>query len=169
MATNRRTGSSIRSSRRKVVWARSTVNDLTVPTTGVVQNLLYSFETDYGANLIGATVTRVRGLISASLNVSTGPSQMVFALRVNSDATVALGNGPFDQPHLDWMGWEPFIFRFAGITGNEMNRDQALSRVIDIKSQRKLEEINEQLSAWVEGNQQAWTISWNLSILLKLP
>lgn len=165
----RRMSSSIRSSRRKVVWARSIVNDLTVPTTGVVTNFLASFETDYGANLIGSTVIRIRGLIGASPNVSTGPSQLVLGVRVNSDATVALGNGPFDQPHLDWMGWEPFIFRFGGITGNEMNRDDAVSRQVDIKSQRKLEEINEQLSVWSQGNQQAWTVSWNLSILLKLP
>ena len=152
-----------------MVWARSTVNDLTVPVAGTVVDALSSFQSDYGANLIGATVIRVRGVVSGSPNVSTGPSQMVLAATVGNATEVAAGGGPFDQPYRDWALWEPFVFRFAGITGNEMNRDQAVSRLIDVKAMRKVEEIDEEYRFWVQANQQAWTISWNLSVLLKLP
>lgn len=151
------------------MWARSTNIETVVPVAGSKLNLLAQFETDYGANLIGATVTRVRGLITASPNVSTAASNLVVAARVSNDAELAAGSGPIDQPHLDWSMWEPFIFRFGGITQVDANRTFDFSRVVDVKSQRKVEEVNEEFAIWLQPTGQAWTVSWQLSILLKLP
>jgi len=152
-----------------MVWARSLVTDLTVPTAGVIIDPLSSFATDYGANLVGATVIRVRGWTSASPNVSTGPSSMVLAATVGNDAEVAVGGGPIDQPYRDWAMYEPYLFRFAGITTVDVPSRMGLGRAIDVKSMRKVEEINEEYRFWVQANLQSWTISWNLSLLLKLP
>lgn len=168
----RSTSSSIRSSRRKFVWARSFLNAQGVSTVSPVKiNLLSSFEADYGANLIGATVTRIRGVIATGNNISpAAQGQMTCAARISNDAEpVGAGTGgPYDQPHLDWMMWEPFVYSLLP-TNPATGDSPGLVRVVDVKAQRKLEEINEELTMWLQANQTTFTVSWNLSIGLKLP
>lgn len=154
-----------------MVWARSITTGATVATVSPVkQNLLANFETEYGANLIGATVTRIRGVVVAGNNVSPAvSSQMLLAVRVGNDAEASgqLSDG-FNQPYLDWMAWEPFIYQ-ALPAAPQTSDSPALSRLIDVKAQRKLEEVNEELQVWVGALNAPFAYSWNLSILLKLP
>jgi len=91
-------------------------------------------------------------------------------VRVNSDNEAAVGgleSGPNGAPYEDWMLWEPFISTTAS---GESYGEPAGQRVIDVKSMRKLEEINEQLTLWVDGTA---TVTFQfraaLSILLLLP
>lgn len=157
-------------SRRKMVWARhlNTGTTITVGATGTQLNLLSSFETEYGANLIGATAIRIRGVMFGTPTVA-GSGSLIAGVRVSNDADATAGNGPQSSPYADWMLYESFIFDDGGLldlTGDS----QVVSRVVDIRSMRKLEEINEQLTLWLEaagtGN---WRFTSSLSILLKLP
>lgn len=168
MPTTRRVSRG-RGPQRKMVWARNIVSTPIVApvATGIQVNLLGQFEAEYGANLIGATVVRVRGAIFAAPAVA-GPSACVFATRVSNDADATAGGGPIDSPYADWSMWEPFVFNDAGVADQTGDSD-LLGRIVDVRSMRKLEEINEQFTAWVQPSNQAYNVSWNLSILLKLP
>jgi len=154
--------------RRKMVWARSQTTGVTVPTVdGIQLNLLSNFETEYGANLIGATVVRIRGAVVLAPQVA-GNSSAIFAVRVSNDADATAGGGPFDSPYADWMAFEPFVTVDSG-TLDPTGDSPLTGRLIDVRAQRKLEEINEQLTAWIQSANQAHTFGAHLSILLKLP
>jgi hypothetical protein len=138
---------------------------LAIPTTNGVQvNALADFESTYGANLIGATVARVRGAISMVPTVA-GASQAIFAARVSLDSDATAGNGPYDAQYADWSMYEPFVYNDAGVADAE----QATVRVVDVKSMRKLDEVNEQFTWWIQARGQAYQATWNLSVLLLLP
>lgn len=169
MATRRRTGSS--TTRRKLVWARHSTTGATVSTVLPIKvNLLDQFETRYGANLLGATVTRIRGLIVCGNNISpSATGQLKFAARIGAASEVGGDlNDPVTQPYLDWMLWEPFSYLSLPDTPQTVD-SMALSRVIDVKSQRRLEELDQELQMWVAASSTTFAFSWDLSILLKLP
>jgi len=152
--------------RRKFVWARAEETAVAVPTTGIQLNLLAQFEAASGANLIGATVARIRGVLVGSPQ-ATGDSELVVAARVSAAAATTAGLGPEDSPYLDWMMWEPLIVMDSNVvdtTGSSVS----VNRIVDIKAMRRLEEINEQLTLWVQGT-AAWDLSFNLSVGLLLP
>ena len=67
---------------------------------------------------------------------------------------------------MDWLAWQPHPHVGAdGITGTSNARD------IDVRSQRKLDEVGQTL--WLAWDQQSatvtWTVTFTLSVLLKLP
>ena len=82
-------------------------------------------------------------------------------------------NNPFAQPDEDWMGWLPYFhYRPVGadlrseITWNA----QASPYAVDIKAQRKLEELNQTLwMFFTPPGEGVITYNWDLSIGLKLP
>ena len=90
----------------------------------------------------------------------------------NEDPT-DLTNNPFAQPDEDWMGWLPYFhYRPVGadlrseITWNA----QASPYAVDIKAQRKLEELNQTLwMFFTSPGEGVITYNWDLSIGLKLP
>ena len=170
MVTKRRTGSSIRS-QRKVVWARHSLTGATIASGVPVKvNLLDQFETAYGANLLGATITRIRGVIVAGNNISpTATGQLLLAARIGASSEVSAdANDGVTQPYLDWMLWEPLVYQ--ALPADPQTSDSvALSRIIDVKSQRRLEELNQELQMWIAASSTSFAYSWNLSILLKLP
>lgn len=164
MATRRRAPTG-RRPQRKLVWARKRAAQVfTAGTTLFKVNLLEDFEAAYGANLIGATVTRIRGAAVADMDSA---ANVVMAARIGQESEVDAPptplSGPIDEPFADWMMWEPFL----SVAG-EAPGTPAHGRVIDVKSQRKLEEIDEELSMW-SSSATAGTLIWDLSILLKLP
>lgn len=164
MATRRR-ASTGRRPQRKLVWARKRgAFAFTAGTTLNKVNLLEDFEAAYGANLIGATVTRIRG---AAVGDFDGATNAVLAARIGQESEVDTPptplSGPINEPFADWMLWEPFL-SVAGETPGT----PAHGRVIDVKSQRKMEEIDEELSLW-GSSATVGTLIWDLSILLKLP
>jgi len=157
--------------RRKFVWARHTLVGATIASGVPVKvNLLAQFEAAYGANLLGATITRIRGYIVAGNNISpTATGQLTVGVRIGADSEVSADNNdPVTQPYLDWMLWEPFVYQ--SLPADRQTSDSvALSREIDVKSQRKLEELNQELAVWIAAAGTSFAYSWNLSIGIKLP
>ena len=127
-----------------------------------------------GATHLGATVMRIRGYIVPSEVFDVTGGAGVCGIRVdtwNTDVT-DLNNQPFLQPDYDWMAWLPWNVGATGPTvlaptspGNQYASEWA----VDVKSNRKLEELNETL--WLFGDQTGAgerTYFYHLSIGMKL-
>jgi len=177
MASRRITRRTVsRSPSRKFVWVRHTV---TSTTTGdsVGSDLLSQFETDYGAQLIGCTIVRIRGAMWATTPESgAGVDHLRMGARVESgrglDLSVALpsASGLFEDENADWMLWQPFFQVRPTAAGAP---DELSGRIVDVQSSRRLEELGERLVMVVTPNPAAptivWTYGWDLSIGVKLP
>jgi len=196
MPATRRSSSrrAFRAPRRKLIWARN-ADGIVIPVDDPAgtQNryLLDHFEDRYDADLIGCTVMRIRGVISASL-VGDSDSQQGYAaircgIRVTDHADVdqtdyanaALYEG---QAYADWMAFEPFMLDALGvIESGEIAEATAASEIrrVDVRSKRKLQELNETLELLVGRpgtassappfNTMAVRVRWDLSILIALP
>lgn len=155
------------------MWAR-VAGAITLSPGGFSRgDLLADFQTTYGAQLIGATLVRVRGIMACQTSAATTDFQGVrWAAAVEQNpgaAAMAAGDGPFTGDHKDWMVFEPFAVAGAGQIG--VNQDPA-GRVIDVKSMRRIEELNEEFFYAAEadaGNTAAVTLYFDLSIGIKLP
>ena len=131
-------------------------------------NLLGNFEQLYGAELIGATVVRIRGVIYTS-SANTG-QLMAFAAMVEPDPVGALdvAEGPSQRPYAPWMLYEPFVTSGAA-AGPQVD---VSARVIDVKAARRVDELDQQLSLYYDtpsGNSAAVSFHFTLSIGVKLP
>lgn len=170
-----------RQQRRKFVWDR-TFGFFNPGDAGITPNvygvdLLAGYRSQPGATHLGATVTRIRGYIYPELG-STLASAVVlgtFGFRIDSwnEDPLDVANSPTAQPDEDWLGWEPWL-----VDGTQAPNQpsvatwnpQASAWAIDIKAQRKLEELNQTLwlfSTAVGGGQAL--MNYNLSVGLKLP
>jgi len=195
MATNRRF-SSRRASRprRKLVWARH-ADGIVIPTADPAgtQNryLLEDFETRYSADLIGCTIMRIRGVMSAGLVGDSDTEEGYAAIRVgvrvtdhaDIDQTDYSNDAMYDtQAYADWMLFEPFMLDALGaIAAEDIAEATAASEVrrIDVRSRRKLGELNETLELLAgrpvtggqdpPANTMAVRLRWDLSILVALP
>ena len=154
--------------RRKFVWARSVTGEFAAIGTVTSSNLLAAFETAYGANLIGATVARIRGVISVRPDATGADTTVIVGAKVK-DASDTTLTGPNANPHDDWMMFEPFLMS-AAVTGITQTQT-ALTREVDIKAMRKLDEIGQQLTIVADqsGTETASELAWCLSIGLLLP
>lgn len=176
----RRSSSRTRVSRgttRKFVWARHTfVGEQTGAAVG--GDLLSQFETDYGAQLIGATITRIRGYAFAQATDATDNTinQYRMGIRVLSGNLDLSGTVPDQDPwtdeNADWMAWMPFASVVA--VGGLPIGDSVLNAMrVDVKAQRRLDELGERLVLFQAGNPGAptitWAVGWDLSIGVKLP
>ena len=126
------------------------------------------FNTAYGADLVGATIVRVRGIVrTASTNVGQG-AILAAAVMAQTNRTVdSATEGPINQPYADWFVYEPFVTDGASTSNTEV-----CARKVDIKAMRKLEELGDAaylFYAFGLGNSVSATIQWHLSIGLKLP
>ena len=103
---------------------------------------------------MGATVTRIRGYVWPDAVGGEAPANPYLAgaigFRIDAwnEDPLDVDNNPFAQPDEDWMGWLPYFhYRPVGadlrseITWNA----QASPYAVDIKAQRKLEELNQTL------------------------
>lgn len=154
---------------RKFIWDR-TNGILAGPNTGV--DLLAAFRSQPGATHLGATITRVRGYIIPSEALTTTAGAGIVGMRVDTwnEDVDAPENQPVLQPDADWMFWGPWN---VGVGEQRMVtswNDSASIWTFDVKSQRKLEELNETL--WLFGDQTGGgdrSYFYNVSIGLKLP
>lgn len=154
--SSRRGGPSVR---RKKVWARAIYQDSTVPVAGGFYALpLLDFENEYGADLLGCTIMRVRGQLEY-----TGDGPAVAAMRIiteSSFATLGADDDPTTDRHADWFFYQP------------MNTGSDTSAVfdVDVQSMRKLDELGQTLLLAVgTADAAAGTFSAVLSILVALP
>jgi len=149
------------------VWARSNV-DLGAVGTVTNASLLDNFYTTMGVDSIpGLTVARIRGVLIVRPDATPVDHTVVFGVRVAGSDSVT--TGPLVNPYEDWMLWEPFML--AGAVTGLTQTDANYTRVIDVKAQRKLEEIGEVLRMNVSQSltETATEVGWSLSIGLLLP
>lgn len=161
--------------RRKLVWARHAEEQFAVPTgTFNALNLLQSFETAYGANLIGCTVTRIRVRWSPFIADTTGQQVAAIGVRVGDEADVTTSApadplGPLSDLHADWMAWDtchpsPVLAGGAVLPGPE------ISRYLDIKSMRKIDELGQGLFMFFDHTAAINMVySVSVSTLIALP
>lgn len=180
--SNRRT-----SPRRKLVWARTPfsgqVTAAAAPATAAPTSIdaLSVFETSLGASPIGATVVRTRGVFQVS---SAGANTEVIQVRLTAhiadnnyiDRGPNANDNAFDQLSMnrDFFIYEPFL-----VVGDNQTPDFAgsdsTSRLIDVKSSRKIEELNQTMVLEVHAFQPAGTevvalsFTGDFSMLLMLP
>lgn len=159
---------------RKFVWARHFLTTTHVG-AAVGSDLLFQFEQDYGAQLIGATITRIRGyMFAASTSTGGTVNAFRFGARVLSGqldlSSTVPDQDPWVDENADWMLWEPFPSVFVPGTGSG---DQLRARMVDVKSQRRLDELGEKLVMFYSGSPGApaneFVVGWDLSIGVKLP
>lgn len=164
---------------RKFVWAR-TQDVLSGPGT-LGADLLEQFQTEYGAQLLGSTVVRIRGyVVPVATTAQTLPTPLTgdWGVIVESDNDLAdpadITKAPLSRPHDDWLAWQPFWFGggFTGPpTGAGASNPNADAFSVDIKSSRKIEELSQGLHIWYSyvGNTGVVDLHYDLSIGLKLP
>ena len=160
-----------RSPQRKFVWDR-TFGQFGAGDVGV--DLLAPF----GVSLVQLISVRL-SCVSVATSSRARSSMMtggagVCGIRVdtwNTDVT-DLNNQPFLQPDYDWMAWLPWNVGATGPTVPRTNitwNQYASEWAVDVKSNRKLEELNETL--WLFGDQTGAgerTYFYHLSIGMKL-
>lgn len=173
-----------RAPRRKTVWAREagtfqlTTGD---PFNATAVDLLASFEARYGADPIGTTLLRVRG-IYALASGSTAGVPAVVGIRIGSDHDAALTsseqNPMTNGEYLDWLSYEPFItgeFDPGTASTNSFSSwvgGPVTNRVIDVKAKRKLTELDETIILNMGSDTASETTitgHFVLSMLLALP
>lgn len=164
---------------RKFVWARVTGNLVQPDTRGT--DLLDAFQTEYGAQLLGATVMRIRGYLIPDLPSDPVPGIVtgVTGIIVEQDqelADQALENVPRARAHDDWLAWLPFLVDSTngGVAppGTASWNADASPWAVDIKSSRKIEELGQGLHMWydtVAPGSVTVNMNYDLSIGLKLP
>lgn len=172
-----------RGPRRKLVWTRfstaQTVSTAASPGFNAPARIdvLGPFETQYGAQLLGATVMRTRGYLGIS-GLSTTSIQFVrFCMYVGNANDIVRGPNANDNAFdvnsawKDYMLVEPFISPNSAVNG--IQTSDVFIRTIDNRSKRKLEELDQSLILDVSGRSGAaadsFTFVADLSVLVALP
>jgi hypothetical protein len=163
-----------RSSGRKFVWARAEAATAAVAPGGFqVTSALAVFETVLGASLIGATITRVRGVICMipTITASTTALRGRMGMRVDPKlGTSTVTDGVYGSEHGDWMAWWPLQCGAGAV--NTIQTGQTSCREVDVRSMRRLDELDETLDLWFgapAGNATNVSFVYDLSIGIKLP
>lgn len=167
MATRTRRRANGRRQHRKFIWDRHAG---TIPTTSFGVDLLAPYRSQPGATHLGATITRIRGFIYPD---QVGTTLLgVAGMRVDTwnEDPADSSNQPSVQPDADWLAWMPFFAAEGAVLQPATWNPEASVWAVDIKAQRKLEELNETLWLFVDQPDTLQnTYSYNLSIGLKLP
>jgi hypothetical protein len=171
----------VRGPRRRLVWARqfNTAAGTNIPANGsIFSDLLSDYVTQAGGDsLAGCTVMRIRGNLWSRPTGGLG-SMVGWGIRKDDQASVTATATP--QPYttgryMDWMArgllvWDSYLVPAAGtvVTPTIMGNNQAA--VIDVKSRRKVDELNESIFLCMQeltGN--SVNIFIDLSLLVALP
>ena len=155
-----------RTPQRKFVWARTQhIFAVGSDQRNYGVDLLQQFQQEYGAQLLGATVVRIRGFILPFMTETfAGTVSGTSGIIVDSnDADFEVGgpndgnnNTPLVRDHDDWLAWLPWAFTSQATTGyiDVATWNQTASPwAVDIKSSRKIEELGETL--WMFNNMPA--------------
>lgn len=161
--------------RRKLIWARGqdVINPALVPAAGTAADLLAQFRTDGGSSL-GCTVTRV--LLDLQLvwtNDITTTDQMAVGLLVDQiQANQLEVPRPGVEPHADWMYWRRTGVAPVDLAITPSSTAAQVGLSIDVKSQRKMEELGQTLWLVIDptfGGTTTLSVTVNSSVLLRLP
>jgi len=169
MPVNRRFRASRPVQRRKLVWGRYTQTpSLVIPaTTSALIPLLSTFQTQLGSDMIGCTVRRIRANLSLRGGVAGNSVRATMGIGVFPNNSTAAIIGPQANQHLDWMFWRLFYYEppvateFATLNGLD----------IDVKAQRKVEELQDELILIITNNHPTDGLAYALgaSTLVALP
>jgi len=156
--------------RRKMIWARTNqASGQGLDTTVNAFDLLTGFRSQNGGAMpLGTTVTRVR--IDLAVFPVVGVSGILYGGLIVETAPLATGSfpDPFLQPHEDWMWWRgmPAV---PPATSADQGDTIAAAYEIDVRSQRKMEELGQTLALVFRAENQDIPFSFTTSVLLKLP
>lgn len=153
--------------RRKRIWVRRTVTEASLAAGATAHSLLLAdFEADYGAQLIGVTVARIRMTLTLDSGAEVNGG-LLFGVRVAtvdqvSDLAVSPTYGPGTRPGADWMTW--------GLLTHMENGAFRVAKDYDVKAMRKIDELAQTLVLSVE-NAGAAAVTWGgaISVLVLLP
>lgn len=140
------------------------------------------FEAAYGAQLIGCTIMRVRGLFVTQTEVNGHLAISRLTLHVGPQEDLSRPLLPQDNAYdpasqeLDYMMVEPFVSPIfdtqttVQIPGNA----PATQRIIDVRARRKLEELNQSLLLRYSARSDIAIAggvlgTYDLSVLVALP
>lgn len=173
---------------RRLFWATYNVaTTLGSNNRAAIGDMLSDFNADYGADLVGFTVTRIRGTISwgpagqaaapwgwYSVGIRKG-NEKGMSIADTDEEQIALQ--PSQDPHGDWMyqrmtsAWVPSTQTGEGHDVQLAVQLGAWVNEIDIKAQRRLDELGDSLFYFVEqGPEQGTTnIHGRFRLLLKRP
>lgn len=178
------------SPRRKLVWARH-ASSVLVNEGGLLSIFpLSQFEGTYGAQLIGSTVMRVRGVICCALfggsSLTPANGAIRVAARITDHADVAaqdyaIGAMYGNQAQADWFMFEPFLLDNGGgaLNGSEEADMTSASEIrhIDVRARRRFQELDQTVEMLIgspavdapPGFSSAVRVSLDLSFLIALP
>lgn len=152
-----------RSAGRKFVWARRLILNATVPANSAVfSDLLTDFQTALGADVVGTTIVRIRGMWQI-----TDTSPLVMGVRIMTQSSFPnldpATQGPAQDQYADWFAYQPLMTNNPSVT-------DFTTQEIDIRSSRKMEEIGQGLLLAVDNpTATPGGFTMDLSIGLKLP
>lgn len=152
---------------RKWIWARSNGSGIINAEAPLNIDLLGEFQEQYGAQLLGATVMRVRAdVIVGSQAVTEGT--VLCGVRVYTENDLASEEGPLTNPHADWMTYKASQL----VTEEGLFGQFSIERYeLDVKSARKIEELGQGLMISWEHDVVATAVPvrWTVSVGAKLP
>lgn len=167
------------------MWARQNLNQtLAVPAStgdsfGVPASVdaLDRFRIQLGASPVGATIIRVRGIIACQTPNVAAAVNLLVTMHVSDTGEVQSGpdqaDNAFSQRAMDkdYFVYEPFTVVNPS-TAVQPNSSQTSGRVIDVKSARKVEELNQTVQILLHGSSTVAAtvqVTGVLSMLLALP
>jgi len=170
--------------RRKLVWARQNLNQtLTIPASagdsfGVPASVdaLDRFRIQLGASPVGCTLVRTRGIIACTTPTVASAVNLLVTMHVSDTGEVQSGPDQADNAFSaramdkDYFVYEPFTV-INPVANNQFWGDVS-GRVIDVKSARKVEELNQTVQILLSGSSTvavAVQVTGVLSMLLALP
>jgi len=181
--------------RRKLIWARMApaMTSLTIQTNAAggmneSQDLLQTFRTQAGITRgpVGLTIMRMRLTFhydgDATLYADLRANPIYFGIKVEDfvDQTFYETNegslrGPQLNPHADWMAWGELPPKAVFVNSSGVVAGCTHWSEVDVRSMRKVEELDQTLSLIVQGTTSAGTIgqpfpfTCSASVLLALP
>lgn len=173
-----------RGTSRQLVWARRSggfaVTAAAAPAFAapVRDDVLASLVQAHGASLLGSTIVRVRGLMAITAPPATGTAGLTAAMYIGDANDVVRGPNANDNYYdsnstgKDYFLIEPFLAPVQVAATEPLDGSVVISRLIDSKSSRKLEEVSQRLILDVSAfSNNAGTVGFNidLSVLVMLP
>jgi hypothetical protein len=135
-------------------------------------NLLAPYESAFGAQVTGSTVTRIVGQFCVRPDTVPGANSQVrigigvFPTQMRT--VVAANPGPVASPDEDWMwvhGVQWMTLGTGAVTATDFARFH-----LDLRSRRKITDLDQELllCAGASGT-VAWTFAYSLRVLIMLP
>jgi len=163
--------------RRKLIWARQQqiVQDIGA---GAAVDLLASYRA-LGGDTLGCSIARVRIDIQYEFGAVSDEGDFttfgVIVDQLQADLTEVPRPGEGSEPHADWMYWRTHMATGSGVllTDGTPGGQVQTSFEVDIRAQRKMEELQETLYLVVQPSASqvlaGVDFAYGSSVLLRLP